>query len=41
MGSSALLDLLGLTGSTENEAEVSFFNRELYEAFKLDPTTNW
>ena len=25
----------------ENEAEVSFFNRGLYEAFKLDPTTNW
>lgn len=27
--------------ATENEAEVSFFSRELYEAFKLDPTTNW
>ncbi|CAE6457378.1 unnamed protein product [Rhizoctonia solani] len=25
----------------ENETEVSFFNRELYEAFKKDPTTKW
>jgi hypothetical protein len=22
---------------TENETEVSFFNRDMYEAFKLDP----
>ncbi|KAG6865875.1 hypothetical protein C0991_010956 [Blastosporella zonata] len=25
----------------ENETEVSFFNRELYEQFKLNPTTSW
>lgn len=25
------------TSITENETEVSFFNRELYDAFKLDP----
>ncbi|GAA5833410.1 hypothetical protein JCM3766R1_005494 [Sporobolomyces carnicolor] len=25
----------------ENEAEVSFFNRELYDAFKLNPTQAW
>ncbi|KAF9459567.1 hypothetical protein BDZ94DRAFT_1284331 [Collybia nuda] len=25
----------------ENETEVSFFNRELYEKFKLDPKTSW
>ena len=26
-----------LSSSIENETEVSFFNRDLYEAFKLDP----
>ncbi|KAF5386632.1 hypothetical protein D9615_001769 [Tricholomella constricta] len=25
----------------ENETEVSFFNRELYEHFKRNPTTSW
>ncbi|KAH8829707.1 hypothetical protein DL96DRAFT_1076472 [Flagelloscypha sp. PMI_526] len=25
----------------KNETEVSFFNKELYEAFKADPTTKW
>ncbi|KAF5357834.1 hypothetical protein D9756_001806 [Leucocoprinus leucothites] len=25
----------------ENETETSFFNRELYEQFKLDPQTSW
>ncbi|KIY64589.1 hypothetical protein CYLTODRAFT_457071 [Cylindrobasidium torrendii FP15055 ss-10] len=25
----------------ENETEVSFFNRELYEKFKLNPQTTW
>ncbi|KAF8892690.1 hypothetical protein BD779DRAFT_1798686 [Infundibulicybe gibba] len=25
----------------ENETEVSFFNRDLYDAFKLDPKTSW
>jgi len=25
----------------ENETEVSFFDRELYDAFKKNPTTNW
>jgi len=25
----------------ENETEVSFFNRELYEQFKLNPETRW
>ncbi|KAI0262965.1 hypothetical protein BC834DRAFT_889881 [Gloeopeniophorella convolvens] len=25
----------------ENETEVSFFNRELYENFKLNPQTRW
>ncbi|GAA6011909.1 hypothetical protein JCM11491_000099 [Sporobolomyces phaffii] len=25
----------------ENEAEVSFFNRELYEAFKINPAQAW
>ncbi|SCV71930.1 BQ2448_4624 [Microbotryum intermedium] len=25
----------------ENEAEISFFNRDLYEAFKKDPTQSW
>jgi len=25
----------------ENETEVSFFNREAYEAFKKNPTTSW
>ncbi|KAK7472581.1 hypothetical protein VKT23_000694 [Stygiomarasmius scandens] len=25
----------------ENETEVSFFNRELYEAFKQNPETSW
>ncbi|KAI0693902.1 hypothetical protein BC835DRAFT_1351915 [Cytidiella melzeri] len=25
----------------ENETEVSFFNRELYEAFKKNPETRW
>jgi len=25
----------------ENETEVSFFNRDMYEAFKLDPQTRW
>ncbi|KAF8321810.1 hypothetical protein DL93DRAFT_2210210 [Clavulina sp. PMI_390] len=25
----------------ENETEVSFFNRELYEAFKINPETKW
>ncbi|KAG5727569.1 hypothetical protein E4T56_gene12332 [Termitomyces sp. T112] len=38
---------LNLTLSTladcgfENETEVSFFNRELYEQFKLNPITSW
>lgn len=27
--------------SAENEAELSFFNREEYEAFLVDPTTKW
>lgn len=26
---------------TENEAELSFFNRQEYEAFLADPTTKW
>ena len=26
-----------LVSLTENETEVSFFNREMYETFKLDP----
>lgn len=34
---SAVLASLGF----ENETEVSFFNHELYEKFKLDPTTKW
>ncbi|RDB24195.1 hypothetical protein Hypma_008868 [Hypsizygus marmoreus] len=25
----------------ENETEVSFFNREMYEQFKLNPSTSW
>jgi len=25
----------------ENESEISFFNRKLYEEFKLDPETKW
>lgn len=25
----------------ENETEVSFFSRELYDVYKLDPTTSW
>lgn len=25
----------------ENESEVSFFNRQLYEAFKINPTQKW
>lgn len=25
----------------ENETEVSFFSREAYDAFKLDPKINW
>jgi len=25
----------------ENETEVSFFNRELYEQFKTNPQTSW
>lgn len=25
----------------ENETELSFFNRELYEAFKLNPVQKW
>jgi len=25
----------------ENETEVSFFNLELYEAFKVNPETRW
>jgi len=25
----------------ENETEVSFFNRKLYEAFKTNPETRW
>lgn len=29
------------THPTENEAELSFFNREDYEAFLADPTTKW
>ncbi|KAG8747663.1 hypothetical protein FRC10_000206 [Ceratobasidium sp. 414] len=33
---SAVLALIGF----ENETEVSFFNRELYEKFKLDPTVD-
>jgi hypothetical protein len=28
-------------GDAENESEVSFFNRELYEAFKINPTQKW
>jgi len=34
---SAILASLGF----ENETEVSFFNRELYEAFKMNPLTKW
>jgi len=34
---SAILSSLGF----ENETEVSFFNRELYEAFKTNPETKW
>jgi len=34
---SVILSSIGL----ENEAELSFFNRELYEAFKIDPETKW
>jgi len=34
---SAVLSSLGF----ENETEVSFFNRELYEAFKTNPETKW
>ncbi|KAF8610213.1 hypothetical protein BDV93DRAFT_517377 [Ceratobasidium sp. AG-I] len=34
---SAVLATIGF----ENETEVSFFNRELYEKFKTDPTTKW
>ncbi|SGY23950.1 BQ5605_C019g08998 [Microbotryum silenes-dioicae] len=34
---SATLASIGI----ENEAELSFFNRELYEAFKKDPTQSW
>lgn len=26
---------------TENEAEISFFNRALYDAFKINPTQSW
>jgi len=33
----AVLNTFGL----ENESEVSFFNRKLYEEFKLDPETKW
>ncbi|KAI9510395.1 hypothetical protein F5148DRAFT_593537 [Russula earlei] len=25
----------------ENETEISFFNREMYEKFRLDPQTRW
>ncbi|KAB5596463.1 hypothetical protein CTheo_100 [Ceratobasidium theobromae] len=32
---------LASLGFAENETEVSFFNRELYEAFKLNPITKW
>lgn len=28
-------------GLAENETEISFFQRELYEAFKLNPQQNW
>ncbi|GAA5874706.1 hypothetical protein JCM16303_002959 [Sporobolomyces ruberrimus] len=34
---SATLESIGI----ENEAEVSFFNRELYDAFKLNPAQAW
>ncbi|ORY89391.1 hypothetical protein BCR35DRAFT_329323 [Leucosporidium creatinivorum] len=34
---SATLASLGI----ENETEISFFQRELYEAFKLNPQQNW
>ncbi|GAA5909188.1 hypothetical protein JCM5296_000813 [Sporobolomyces johnsonii] len=34
---SATLQSIGI----ENEAELSFFNRELYEAFKLNPAQAW
>ncbi|GAA5865644.1 hypothetical protein JCM1840_003202 [Sporobolomyces johnsonii] len=34
---SATLQSIGI----ENEAELSFFNRELYEAFKLNPAQGW
>ncbi|GAA5964792.1 hypothetical protein JCM21900_003999 [Sporobolomyces salmonicolor] len=34
---SATLESIGI----ENEAELSFFNRELYEAFKLNPAQAW
>jgi len=27
--------------STENETEISFFNREAYETFKLNPEQKW
>jgi len=33
----ATLSSLGL----QNESEVSFYNRKLYEAFKSDPQTKW
>jgi len=34
---SAILASLGF----ENETEVSFFNGELYQAFKANPETKW
>ncbi|KAJ8078500.1 hypothetical protein PM082_012782 [Marasmius tenuissimus] len=30
-----------LMNTTENETEVSFFNRELYEEFRRNPETSW
>ncbi len=36
-GASDTRDIVPLASFTENETEVSFFNREMYETFKLDP----
>lgn len=32
--------MIGLLVMTENETELSLFNRESYEEFKLDPTVS-
>ncbi|KAG6861750.1 hypothetical protein C0995_012755 [Termitomyces sp. Mi166 len=39
--SSALRVSSSFIAVVENETEVSFFNSELYEQFKLNPTTSW